>query len=210
MRKLFFLAATAYLSASCSSLTGYPTDEAASYARAIEVTQKNVDSDKFKIYSLRFSETGELSNNLGYVIVKMVNRDNQAFSQTFLLNGQQPSSLRDVERTFEAPEYETTVGIDPGKLDPQVIADRIAQAKTMLPEGHTFKSVGEYDIEETVPADNEFINRKRKIGEQKTSFVVRFTEDGKETESNAGQTSIIYYEARATVAPDGTITIEEN
>lgn len=210
MRKLFFLAAAVCLTASCSSLTGYPTDEAASYARAIEVTRKNVDGDKFKIYSLSFSETGELSDNLAYVIVRMVNRDNRAFSQTFFLNGQQPSSLRDVDRMSEAPEYETTAGIDPGELDPQQIAARIAEAKALLPAGHTFKSVGRYDIEETVPAGNEFINRNRKIGERKTAFTLRFTEDGKETESNAGQTSIIYYEAEVTVGPDGTLTFEEN
>ena len=48
------------------------------------------------------------------------------------------------------------------------------------------------------------------FGEQHTSFVVRFTEDGKETESSAGKTSYIYYEAEVTVEPDGTLSIEEN
>ena len=41
-------------------------------------------------------------------------------------------------------------------------------------------------------------------------YIVRFTEDGKETESSAGKTSYIYYEAKVTVGPDGTLTIEEN
>ena len=36
------------------------------------------------------------------------------------------------------------------------------------------------------------------------------TEDGKETESSAGKTSYIYYEAEVTVEPDGTLSIEEN
>ena len=49
-----------------------------------------------------------------------------------------------------------------------------------------------------------------KPGQQHTSFIVRFTEDGKETESSAGKTSYIYYEAKVTVGPDGTLTIEEN
>ena len=97
--------------------------------------------------------------------------------------------------------------------DPQAavdIAAQIAQAKTMLPEGHTFKSVGRYQIEEDVPAGNSAFNRNKTFGQQHTSFVVRFTEDGKETESSAGKTSYIYYEAEVTVEPDGTLSIEEN
>ena len=85
-----------------------------------------------------------------------------------------------------------------------------AQAKAMLPEGHTFKSVGRYQIEEDVPAGNSAFNRNKTFGQQHTSFVVRFTEDGKETESSAGKTSYIYYEAEVTVEPDGTLSIEEN
>ena len=159
MRHIFKLLAASVAAAticSCSSLTGYPTDAEASYAKA------------------------------------------------------DPTALSDVQRTFEAPEYETTVGIDLTKLDAAQIAAQIAQAKTMLPEGHTFKSVGSYQIEEDVPAGNSVFNRNKTFGKQHTSFVVRFTEDGKETESSAGKTSYIYYEAEVTVEPDGTLSIEEN
>ena len=144
-----------------------------------------------------------LSDNLFLISVKLVNRDNQAFSQSYYMTGLEPTALSDVQRTFEAPEYETTVGIDLTKLD-------AAQAKTMLPEGHSFKSVGSYQIEEDVPAGNSVFNRNKTFGKQHTSFVVRFTEDGKETESSAGKTSYIYYEAEVTVEPDGTLSIEEN
>lgn len=214
MRQTFkHLAATVAAAAtisSCSTLTGYPTDAEASYAKAIELTKKSVDTDKFKIYSLSFMEGETLSDNLLLVTVKLVNKDNQAFSQSYYMNGLEPTDLRDVQNTFEAPEYETTVGIDLSKLDPARIAAQIAQAKTMLPEGHSYKSVGRYEIEEEVPAGNSAFNRNRKPGERHTSFIVRFTEDGKETESSAGKTSYIYYEAKVTVEPDGTLSIEEN
>ena len=193
IRLLAAVVAAAATIPSCSTLTGYPTDAEASYAKAIELTKKSVDTDKFKIYSLSIMEGETLSDNLFLVTVKLVNRD-----------------LRDVQSTFEAPEYETTVGIDLSKLDPAQIAAQIAQAKTMLPEGHSYKSVGRYEIEEEVPAGNSAFNRNRKPGQQHTSFIVRFTEDGKETESSAGKTSYIYYEAKVTVGPDGTLTIEEN
>ena len=78
-----------------------------------------------------------LSDNLFLVTVKLVNKDDQAFSQSYYMNGLEPTDLRDVQSTFEAPEYETTVGIDLSKLDPARIAAQIAQAKTMLPEGHS-------------------------------------------------------------------------
>lgn len=203
-------AAVAATISSCSTLTGYPTDAEASYAKAIELTKKSVDSDKFKIYSLTFMEGETLSDNLFLVTVKLVNKDNQAFSQSYYMNGLEPTDLRDVQSTFEAPEYETTVGIDLSQLDPKQIASQIAQAKTMLPEGHSYKSVGRYEIEEEVPAGMSHYNRNKELGKQHTSFIVRFTEDGKETETSAGKTSYIYYEAKATVEPDGTLSIEEN
>ncbi|MFR4237632.1 MAG: hypothetical protein ACLT1W_16445 [Alistipes onderdonkii] len=149
-----------------------------------------MDTDKFKIYSLSIMEGETLSDNLFLVTVKLVNKDDQAFSQSYYMNGLEPTDLRDVQSTFEAPEYETTVGIDLSELDPARIAAQIAQAKTMLPEGHSYKSVGRYEIEEEVPAGNSAFNRNRKPGQQHTSFIVRFTEDGKET-SSAGKTSYI-------------------
>ena len=204
MRPIIRLLAAAVAAAatiqSCSTLTGYPTDAEASYAKAIELTKKSVDTDKFKIYSLSIMEGETLSDNLFLVTVKLVNKDDQAFSQSYYMNGLEPTDLRDVQSTFEAPEYETTVGIDLSELDPARIAAQLA----------SYKSVGRYEIEEEVPAGNSAFNRNRKPGQQHTSFIVRFTEDGKETESSAGKTSYIYYEAKVTVGPDGTLTIEEN
>lgn len=191
---------------SCSMISGYSTDEAASYARAVELVKTNVDTDKFKIYSIDFFEREALSDDLFLVSVKMVNRDDRAFSQTYYLNGLEPTDLDDV--SFDAPKYETTAGIDPGTIDPEEIAAQIARAKTMLPEGHTFKSVGNYTIEEAVPSDNDYLNRGKEFGGRTASFVVRFTEDGKETESSAGKTSYIYYEAQVTVGEDGQLSIE--
>jgi hypothetical protein len=213
MQKIFYsliTAIAALCAVSCNVISGNPADKAESYAKAIELTRKNVDGERFKIYSVSFIEMGELSNDLGLVTVKMVNKDDRAFSQSYYLSGAEPTDLREVQSVFEAPEYETTVGIDLGKLSPETIAAQIAEAKSMLPEGHTFKSVGRYEIEEEVPAGMSHFNRNKEPGKQTTSFTVRFTEDGKETESSAGKTSIIYYEGKATVNSDGSLSIEDN
>ena len=130
MRHIFKLLAASVAAAticSCSSLTGYPTDAEASYAKAIEIAKKSVDTDKFKVYSLSFMEGEPLSDNLFLISVKLVNKDNQAFSQSYYMTGLEPTALSDVQRTFEAPEYETTVGIDLTKLDAAQIAAQIAQ-----------------------------------------------------------------------------------
>ena len=131
MRHIFKLLAASVAAAticSCSSLTGYPTDAEASYAKAIEIAKKSVDTDKFKVYSLSFMEGETLSDNLFLISVKLVNKDNQAFSQSYYMTGLDPTALSDVQRT----------------------------------------------------------------------------------ESSAGKTSYIYYEAEVTVEPDGTLSIEEN
>ena len=90
MRPIIRLLAAAVAAAatiqSCSTLTGYPTDAEASYAKAIELTKKSVDTDKFKIYSLSIMEGETLSDNLFLVTVKLVNRDNRAFSQSYYMN----------------------------------------------------------------------------------------------------------------------------
>ena len=76
MRPIIRLLAAAVAAAatiqSCSTLTGYPTDAEASYAKAIELTKKSVDTDKFKIYSLSIMEGETLSDNLFLVTVNLV------------------------------------------------------------------------------------------------------------------------------------------
>ena len=78
MQKNFYsliTAVAALCAVSCDAITGCPADEANSYAKAIELTRKSVDSERFKIYSISFMEMSELSNDLGLVTVKMVNKD---------------------------------------------------------------------------------------------------------------------------------------
>ena len=110
IRLLAAAVATAATIQSCSTLTGYPTDAEASYAKAIELTKKSVDTDKFKIYSLSIMEGETLSDNLFLVTVKLVNKDDQAFSQSYYMNGLEPTDLRDVQSTFEAhPDADITL-----------------------------------------------------------------------------------------------------
>ena len=143
MKKLLLSIASAASVVSCTvidNLKGLPTAEADSYARALEHVAKHLDTGEFKIYHILFSEGEALSDRLFFVSVSMIDRDDRTFTQTFYLDGRAPGNLS-ADNGMRKPEYETTVGIDLASLDPQQIAAQIAEARTTLPEGYTFKSV---------------------------------------------------------------------
>lgn len=79
----------------------------------------------------------------------------------------------------------------------------------MVPEGHTYKSIGRYEVKEILPKKTALLNKGRNIGAQETTFDIRFTEDGKETEVNGGKVTYLYYEAEVQVNADGTLSVEE-
>lgn len=76
-----------------------------------------------------------LSDNLFLISVKLVNRDNQAFSQSYYMTGLEPTALRDVQRTFEAPEYETTVASTSRSSTPHKSPRRSHRPRPCSPKG---------------------------------------------------------------------------
>lgn len=189
---------------------GNPTDKAASYTKAIELVKANTDLNKFKIYSIRFCEGDPTSNDMQYVTLQMVSPDNLAFTQAFYLNGHIGDLRKDLASGSYVLDYEKINGIDLAKIDPSVIEKQCAEVQQLLPEGHTYKSIGHYHIKEILPDKNPVVNRNRNVGVQETAFDVRFTEDGKETEVNAGKVTNIYYEAKVYVNADGTLSVKED
>ena len=79
----------------------------------------------------------------------------------------------------------------------------------MIPENYTFKSIGDYLIQETVPSGNEFLDRNKTFGEVKAEFRMNITENGKEIVESAGKKSVQYYEVTFNVLPDGSVQMEE-
>ncbi|MDE7090066.1 MAG: hypothetical protein K2O54_08100 [Prevotella sp.] len=218
MKKTFYsivLACVAILMQSCdgnvSSLLGnlsFPADKAESYAKAIENVKEKTDLNKFKIYSVRFCEGEKLSNNLMFVSLTMINPDNYSFEQCFYLDGT-VGDMREHSTSSYEVDYEKIKGIDITKLDPEKIQSYFDEAKDMIPEGCTYKSISYYEIEEVLPRKSSSLNKKRDIGSLETEFGVCFTEDGKETETSGGKTNYLYYETTMQVNPDGTLTIKD-
>ena len=187
---------------------GNPTDKAASYAKAIKLIKEKTDLDKFKIYSVRFVEGEALSNDMMHVDLSMVSPDNIAYKQVFYLNGN-VGDLRKQSSSIDDIDYEKIKVIDVTKIDPEAIEKQCAEAQQMVPEGHTYKSIGRYEVKEILPKKTALLNKGRNIGAQETTFDIRFTEDGKETEVNGGKVTYLYYEAEVQVNADGTLSVEE-
>ena len=217
MKKLSRLAAIAGIAAlfvSCNnvnSLLGgakYPADQAETYAKAVEILKEKVDTTKFKIFSMRFNEREELSNDLSSISLDMVNADNFAFRQAYYMDGR-VGQMNDYSTSVNEIDYAKIKGISLSEIAPAAIGRHIEEAKQLLPEGHTFQSVSIYQISEVLPKIMSMLNRGKAVGTQEANFKICFTEDGKETETSGGQVTHLYYEANIIVNPDGSITPEE-
>ena len=208
------VAGMAALLVSCnnvSSMLGgakYPADQTESYAKAVEILKEKIDTTKFKIFAMRFQEGEELSNDLSSISLDMVNADNYAFRQAYYLDGR-VGQMNDYSTSVNEIDYAKIKGISLSAIDPAAIGRQIEEAKQLLPEGHTFQSVSVYEISEVLPRSTGLMNRGRDIGAQEAEFKICFTEDGKATETCAGQVTHLYYEAKILVNADGTITPEE-
>lgn len=217
MKKSICFAAIAGIAAlfvSCNnvnSLLGgakYPADQAETYAKAVEILKEKVDTTKFKIFSMRFNEREELSNDLSSISLDMVNADNFAFRQAYYMDGR-VGQMNDYSTSVNEIDYAKIKGISLSEIDPAAIGRQIEEAKQILPEGHTFQSVSIYQISEVLPKIMSMLNRGKAVGTQEANFKICFTEDGKETETSGGQVTHLYYEANIIVNPDGSITPEE-
>ena len=217
MKKSICFAAIAGIAAlfvSCNnvnSLLGgakYPADQAETYAKAVEILKEKVDTTKFKIFSMRFNEREELSNDLSSISLDMVNADNFAFRQAYYMDGR-VGQMNDYSTSVNEIDYAKIKGISLSEIDPAAIGRQIEEAKQLLPEGHTFQSVSIYQISEVLPNIMSKLNRGKAVGTQEANFKICFTEDGKETETSGGQVTHLYYEANIIVNPDGSITPEE-
>ena len=96
-------------------------------------------------------------------------------------------------------------GLDQRRSHPQTVR----RGQSHDPRNYTFKSIGDYLIQETVPSGNEFLDRNKTFGEVKAEFSMNITENGKEIVESAGKKSVQYYEVTFNVLPDGSVQMEE-
>lgn len=132
----------------------------------VETLEKNINFDEWKIYEIRWMEADELENNLTVLFVEMVNKAGDCFSQTFTLSGPGKGNISDQDEAGGLSgklDFEKVKGLTPASINVEAIRKQYEEAKAMIPENYTFKSIGDYLIQETVPSGNEFLDRNKNV-----------------------------------------------
>ena len=186
----------------------YPMDKAESYAKLIDMLKEKVDQKRFKIVAMSFCERGELTNSMLFVNLTMVNPDNMTFKQTFYTDGT-VGDMDEKSMSFNDIDYKKLKGIELSEIDPAQLEKYITEAKKLVPQGCTFKSVRSFDMNEVLPEKLSLGVNEAEVGSIKKSISIGFTEDGKETEESAGKVVNVYYTADVNVNPDGTVSLDD-
>lgn len=216
MKKLLLSLSAACVAALCNGcgslgIGGPKMDTAEATTLVKETVMKNIDRSQWKIHNIRWQEGEELGNDLLQVTVGLVNPSGECFTQSFILSGPAKGTVSELRQATgrNRVEFEKVTGIDPETIDPAAIQQQYEAAKAMIPENYTFKSIGSYEIGETLSSGVELFDRGKNVGAIETDFGVNVTENGKEMVESAGKRSIQYYEVMFKVLPDGSVEMEE-
>lgn len=215
MKKTFLLlaASAAALCSGCDTLGvggGPKMDSSEATELVLKTIAEKTDASEWKVYRVRWQEGEELGNELELLTVYMANTSGDCYTQTFNLSGTGKGTVSDLREVPTQGRVDfTQIGGIVDKIDAEAIRRQYEAAKAMIPEGYTFKSVSGYDIGETIPSGNEFMDRNKRIGAVEASFDLSVTEDGKEVVESAGKRSVQYYQVTFDVQPDGSVVMDE-
>ena len=205
MKKLSVLgvSAVALLLSACnaiSSIVGVPTDTKETWEKVQEIIEKKVDADKFKVIGLnlrRETRSGqELDNELNYCSVLMVDKDGAAWQQVFFVDG----TIGNLSSYTlgEGRDFSDVPALDVKSISPEEYVKQIDAAKKIIEaEGLKFCCVDSYSIDNS-----------RNDGERVCEFTLNVTEKEAKKVSNAGRTSIEYYEVPFVVSKQGVVSLE--
>lgn len=189
-------------------------DSEAGIQTVIDALNKNVDLSEWKIVEISWMEAEKLENEILLVAVTIVNARNDVYSQSYLLSGAGKGTATELRvsnilSSMRRINFSEIKGLNPADMDAKTIVSQIEEAKTMIPEGYLFKSVNRYAIEEVLPYKSDYLNEKQNVGAHEAIFDLNVVEKGKEKITSAGKTSLVYYELKFRVAPDGSVESRE-
>lgn len=183
-----------------SSIVGVPTDTKETWEKVQEIIEKKVDADKFKVIGLnlrRETRSGqELDNELNYCSVLMVDKDGAAWQQVFFVDG----TIGNLSSYSlgEGRDFSDVPALDVKSISPEEYVKQIDAAKKIIEaEGLKFCCVDSYSIDNS-----------RNDGERVCEFTLNVTEKEAKKVSNAGRTSIEYYEVPFVVSKQGVVSLE--
>ena len=203
--KIILLALAALVMTSCgdvvSKLGGTKTDSPEVLEKAKELAKSQFDASKWKIVSVDWSEGSgqdEVMGKVSSIRYYMIDKDGKAWQQTFIAQrGWKAGDLDDTSFAkgdkYDDPKEYPALDLD--KFDAAKYTKIIEDAKALIPKGYTYKSVDCFSM-----------NTYNKVPME---LVLNVVEEGKETVSNAGKTSIVFYELNYTVDDNGKVTLKE-
>ena len=203
--RAILLALAALVMVSCgdvvSKLGGMKTDSPEVLEKAKELAKSNFDPTKWKVVSVDWSEDNgndELTGNVASIRFYMIDNDGKAWQQSFHASlGWKASDLDDTSFA-KGDKYDDPKDfpvLDLGKIDAAKYTKIIEDAKALIPKGYTYKSVDSFSANTFDKAPME--------------LTLNVVEEGKETVTNAGRTSIVFYELNYTVDENGKVTLNE-
>lgn len=190
-QRVFVLVFAVVLLSSCGKsglkdLAGVKMDSQGAVEKAKSIAADNIKPDQWKVISLSWSEGSgrdELSNNVSIFTYEMVDKDGRVWNQSFMSDlGWKATELSDAgwEKWHKDLNAKDVPAIDIAALNPAEVLKDIEAAKALIPAEYEFRSVDSYNM--------------NTYDDPKVSVKLNVVEKGKDTISNAGQTSTVFYE----------------
>lgn len=164
-----------------------------------EIVQKNVNTNDWKIVKIRIVEDcstdGKLGNKFSSISVDLVDKNGEAYTQSYIYNPSVISDLSTASTAFYKADPKDIEPIDVKKaLDPERVLKVINDAKSMIPQEYEFLALESYEITNT-----------DKDCTEEFTFAVVDKDKNKRYVSNAGKKSLVYYELNFEVTNDGKL-----
>ena len=183
-------------------LTAPKMDTPEAIVRVQDAYKENVDTTKYKPIEIRWYELDALSNDLIYLNIQSLNKeDNKIYSQSLKIGGDSQNAGEMELSKFgnrNTYDFDNENWIHLSDINSEVIMKQIENAKSLIPEEYAFESVGNY-----------VISRDTKTKELKNTFDFRVTQKGESKEMRGRQIITNYYEFSFTGFLDGTVEMHE-
>ncbi len=157
----------------------------------VKSLEKN-NSEQFHIYGIRMIENDEFSGSTNDWSLELVDKNDQVYNQCFYADGR----VGDLDTRMNSkisPRKWDSPYLTPDKINVEALVKALDEIKAMTPEGYTFKSISDINIES-----------------KEIRVYMRVTKDGEETVTNAGKTQQIYYEGSYIINPETWEITEKN
>lgn len=203
--RVILLALAALIMTSCgdvvSNLGGMKTDSPEVFDKAKELAKANFDPAQWKVVSVDWSEgigDDELTGKVSSIRFYIIDKDGKAWQQSFIASlGWKASDLDDTSFAkgdkYSDPKDFPALELD--KIDAAKYTKIIEDAKALIPKGYKFKSVDAFSMDT--------------YNKTPIKLTLNVVEEGKETVSNAGKTSIVFYELSYSVDDNFKVTLND-